>query len=134
MSNIKTLEPRKSQASEIDLILRNLMSIQGVSAAAIVDNDGLVTHIHRNLDVNTDAIGASVQIVFGAASKSAKHVGHNVTNIVICENAEGYILTAPIESGFMLALVTERDTLLGRARFELKETLPMLKKLFASHL
>jgi len=134
MSNIKPLEPRKSQASEIDLILRNLMSIQGVSAAAIVDNDGLVTHIHRNLDVNTDAIGASVQIVFGAASKSAKHVGHNVTNIVICENAEGYILTAPIESGFMLALVTERDTLLGRARFELKETLPMLKKLFASHL
>jgi hypothetical protein len=134
MSNIKTLEPRKSQASEIDLILRNLMSIQGVSAAAIVDNDGLVTHIHRNLDVNTDAIGASVQIVFGAASKSAKHVGHNVTNIVICENAEGYILTAPIESGFMLALVTERDTLLGRARFELKETLPMLKKLFANHL
>jgi len=134
MSNIKTLEPRKSQASEIDLILRNLMSIQGVSAAAIVDNDGLVTHIHRNLDINTDAIGASVQIVFGAASKSAKHVGHNVTNVVICENAEGYILTAPIESGFMLALVTERDTLLGRARFELKETLPMLKKLFASHL
>jgi len=134
MSNIKTLEPRKSQASEIDLILRNLMSIQGVSAAAIVDNDGLVTHIHRNLAINTDAIGASVQIVFGAASKSAKHVGHNVTNVVICENAEGYILTAPIESGFMLALVTERDTLLGRARFELKETLPMLKKLFASHL
>lgn len=133
-SNIKSLEPRKSQASEIEFILRNLMSIQGVSAAAIVDSDGLVTHIHRDFEINTDAIGASVQIVFGAAAKSAKHVGHSTTNIVICENTEGYILTAPIESGFMLAIVTEREALLGRVRFELKETIPVLKKLFAGYL
>ncbi|PPD49792.1 MAG: hypothetical protein CTY13_02810 [Methylobacter sp.] len=133
-SNIKSFEPRKAQASEIDHILRNLMSIQGVSAAAIVDNDGLVTHIHRDSEINTDAIGASVQVVFGAASKAAQHVGHRSTTMVICENAEGYILSTPIEAGFMLALVTEREALLGRVRFELKETIPVLKKLFTSYL
>ena len=133
-SNIKPLSPRKSQTSEIDSILRNLMGIQGVSAAAIVDNDGLVTHIHRNYEINTDAIGASVQVVFGAASKAALHVGHHVTNMVICENAEGYILSMPIEAGFMLALVTNREALLGRVRFELKDTIPVLKKLFATYL
>jgi len=133
-TNLKAFEPRKSQADEIDHILRNLMNIQGVSAAAIVDSDGLVTHIHRDFEINTDAIGASVQIVFGAAAKSARHVGHQNTNIVICENTEGYIFTAPIEGGFMLALVTAREALLGRVRFELKETIPVLKKLFASYL
>ncbi len=133
-SNIKPFEPHKSQANEIDSILRNLMGIQGVSAAAIVDSDGLVTHIHRDYEINTDAIGASVQVVFGAASKAALHVGHHVTNMVICENTEGYILSMPIEAGFMLALVTDRDALLGRVRFELKETIPVLKKLFASYL
>jgi predicted regulator of Ras-like GTPase activity (Roadblock/LC7/MglB family) len=133
-TNIKSLETRKIQANEIDYILRNLMSIQGVSAVAIVDNDGLVTHIHRDFEINTDAIGASVQVVFGAASKAALQVGHNVTNIVICENAEGYILSTPIEAGFMLALVTEREALLGRVRFELKETIPVLKQLFTSYL
>lgn len=133
-SNIKLIDPRKSQVGEIDAILRNLMNIQGVSAAAIVDNDGFVTHIHRDFDINTDAIGASVQVVFGAASRAAQHVGHHQTNLVICENAEGYILSTPIEAGFMLALVTEREALLGRVRFELKETIPVLKKLFANYL
>ena len=133
-SNIKSIEPRKSQAIEIDFILHNFMGIQGVSAAAIVDIDGLVTHIHRHSEINTDAIGASVQVVFGAANRAAQHVGHHVTEMVICENAEGYILTMPIESGFMLALMTEREALLGRVRFELKETIPVLKKLFASYL
>jgi len=32
----------------------------------------------------------------------------------------------------MLALVTEREALLGRVRFELKETIPVLKKLLST--
>ncbi|MCQ8105555.1 roadblock/LC7 domain-containing protein [Methylomonas sp. SURF-2] len=134
MNNIHPLDPRKSQSGEIDAILRNLMGIQGVSAAAIVDSDGFVTHIQRDSEINTDAIGASVQVVFGAAARAAQHVGHHVTNMVICENAEGFILSTPVEAGFMLALVTQRDALLGRVRFELKETIPVLKKLFSNYL
>lgn len=134
MSNIHPLDTRKSQSGEIDAILRNLMGIQGVSAAAIVDSDGFVTHIQRDSEINTDAIGASVQVVFGAASRAAQHVGHHATHMVICENAEGFILSTPVEAGFMLALVTQRDALLGRVRFELKETIPVLKKLFSHYL
>jgi len=134
MSNIHHLDLRKSQSNEIDSTLRNLMSIQGVTAAAIVDSDGFVTHIQRDSEINTDAIGASVQVVFGAAARSAVHVGHHVTNMVICENTEGYILSTPVEAGFILAVVTKRDALLGRVRFELKETVPVLKKLFSSYL
>lgn len=134
MSNIHHLDIRKSQSNEIDSTLRNLMSIQGVTAAAIVDSDGFVTHIQRDSEINTDAIGASVQVVFGAAARSAVHVGHHVTNMVICENTEGYILSTPVEAGFILAVVTTRDALLGRVRFELKETVPILKKLFGSYL
>jgi predicted regulator of Ras-like GTPase activity (Roadblock/LC7/MglB family) len=134
MSNIHLINTRKSHSSEIDSILRNLMSTQGVTAAAIVDSDGFVTHIQRDSEINTDAIGASVQVVFGAAARSAQHVGHNSTNMVICENTEGYILSTPIEAGFILAVVTQRDALLGRVRFELKETIPVLKKLFNNFL
>ena len=134
MSNITSIEPLKAENDEIDAILRALMGLQGVTAAAIVDRDGLVTHIRRNFEVNTDALGASVQIVFGAAAKAAKHVNHHSANIVICENSDGYVLLAPIVSGFMLALVTESEALLGRVRFELKETIPAFKNLFAKFL
>ena len=57
MSNIHLINTRKSHSSEIDSILRNLMSTQGVTAAAIVDSDGFVTHIQRDSEINTDAIG-----------------------------------------------------------------------------
>lgn len=133
-SNVHLLDSRKSQSDELDSVLRNLMNIQGVSAAAIIDSDGFVTHIQRDYEINTDAIGASVQVVFGTASRAASHVGHHQTDLVICENAEGYVLCTPIDAGFMLALITKRDALLGRVRFELKETVPVLKKLFASYL
>ncbi len=130
MNKITSIDLRKNAVDEIDNILRDLMNLQGVTAAAIVDNDGLVTHIRRNFEINTDALGVSVQIVFGAATKAAGHVKHQASNIVICENSDGYVLLAPIISGFILSLVTEDDALLGRVRFELKEAIPALKKLF----
>lgn len=133
MRKISSIDSRKKNVDEVDTILRDLMNLQGVTAVAIVDKDGLVTHIRRNFDINTDALGVSVQIVFGAATKAASHVNHHSANIVICENSEGYVLLAPISSGFMLSLITEEDALLGRVRFELKETVPTLKKLFANY-
>lgn len=133
MRKISSIDSRKNNVDEVDTILRDLMNLQGVTAVAIVDKDGLVTHIRRNFDINTDALGVSVQIVFGAATKAASHVNHHSANIVICENSEGYVLLAPITSGFMLSLITEEDALLGRVRFELKETVPTLKKLFANY-
>ena len=133
MSNVTAIDSGKKSVDDIDRVLRDLMNLQGVTAAAIVDRDGLVTHIRRNFEINTDALGVSVQIVFGAASKAATHVNHRAADIVICENDDGYVLLAPISSGIMLSLVTDDDALLGRVRFELKEAIPSLKKLFLNY-
>lgn len=61
-------------SDEIDKQLVTLTAIRGVTAAAIVDNDGLVTHIRRDFEVDADALGAVVQIVFGAARWAAENV------------------------------------------------------------
>ncbi|MGH8551180.1 MAG: roadblock/LC7 domain-containing protein [Methylococcales bacterium] len=131
MSSVTRIEQRSAQNAEIDAILRHLTTLRGVTAAAVVDRDGLVTHIRKDFEIETDALGASVQIVFGAASKAAKHVEQNVSKIVICENDNGYILLAPLKSDFIIALVGDRNALLGTIRFELKETIPELNVLFS---
>ncbi len=133
MNNVTAIDSRNNSEDEIDNILRDLMNIQGVTTAAVVDSDGLVTHIRHNFLINTDALGVSVQIVFGASNKAATHVKHRSADIVICENIDGYVLLAPIASGFMLSIVTDNDALLGRIRFELKEAIPPLKKLFLKY-
>jgi predicted regulator of Ras-like GTPase activity (Roadblock/LC7/MglB family) len=129
MSEPIPFDSRATRNEEIDAILHGLTLISGVTAAAVVDSDGLVTHIRRDFDVDTDALGASVQIVFGAASRACEHVRHNKVNIVISENAGGLIMLAPLKSGLVLSLFADKDAMLGAIRFELKETIPALNRL-----
>jgi len=130
MTDIAPVEQRAARNEAVDSILRSLTALRGVMAAAVVDSDGLVTHIRRDFEVDTDALGASVQIVFGAASRAAEHVTQGNVHIVICENAEGFILLAPIKGGMILALFADRDAMLGAVRFEIKESIPELAQFF----
>ncbi len=131
MTSIKSIAHQRSvRAERIDSALLNLTALRGVTAAAVVDPDGLVMHIRRDFDVNTDALGAGVQIVYGAAQRGADNVDQGTTKMVICENKEGYVLLSPIVGGLMLVLVADADALLGTIRFELKETLPTLNQIF----
>jgi len=114
----------------IDDILRDLTGLKGVTAAAIVDQDGLVTSIRREFEVNTDSLGVTIQIIFGAATKAAEHSKQNLVKIVICENENGFIMMAPLKNNLMLALFTDEDALLGAVRYEIKETVVSLNQLF----
>ncbi|MFW5443413.1 MAG: roadblock/LC7 domain-containing protein [Methylococcaceae bacterium] len=114
----------------VDNILRDLTGLKGVSAAAIIDRDGLVTSIRREFEVNTDSLGVTVQIVFGAATKAAEHSKQGLVKVVISENENGYIMMAPLKQGLMLALFTDEDALLGAVRYEIKETIPVLNQLY----
>ncbi len=117
-------------SEEIDRHLVGLMSVRGVTAAAVVDADGFVTHIRRDFDIDADALGAAVQIIFGAAQRSAEHVGQGASKLVVSENREGVMLLAPLSGGFLLAVVTDSSAILGSVRFEVKETIPSLNQLF----
>jgi predicted regulator of Ras-like GTPase activity (Roadblock/LC7/MglB family) len=123
-------QKRAARRETVDDILRDLTGLKGVTAAAIVDEDGLVTSIRREFDVNTDSLGVTIQIVYGAATRAAEHSRQGLVKIVISENANGYVMMAPLINGLMLALFTDEDALLGAVRYEIKETLPTLNRLF----
>jgi predicted regulator of Ras-like GTPase activity (Roadblock/LC7/MglB family) len=123
-------QKRAARRETVDDILRDLTGLKGVTAAAIVDEDGLVTSIRREFDVNTDSLGVTIQIVYGAATRAAEHSRQGLAKIVISENANGYVMMAPLINGLMLALFTDEDALLGAVRYEIKETLPTLNRLF----
>ena len=44
------------RSSTVDKILTNVTNLRGVTAAAIIDADGLVTHVRRDFDIDTDAL------------------------------------------------------------------------------
>ncbi|RLB47697.1 MAG: hypothetical protein DRJ42_24855 [Deltaproteobacteria bacterium] len=117
------------RTQSIDRILSELMSLRGVTSAALVDADGFVTHIRKDFEIDSDALGAAVQIMFGAATRSAQHVQQESTNMVVSENREGLMMVAPLAAGFTLALVADKNAMLGSIRFEVKETLPVLSRI-----
>lgn len=76
----------------IDEILADLLSIRGVVAAAVVDNDGFVSHIRREFDIDPDALGSATQVAFGAALGASQDVERGGVTGIIVESDDGKIL------------------------------------------
>ena len=138
MSQSRVLEaaPRaqttaQERNSKIERVLKNIVGLRGVTAAVIVDSDGLVTHAQKDFDIDADALGAAVQIAFGSAHQASEHVRLGATHLVLVENKEGLVMLAPLSKGLILALVADTSSLLGAVRFEVKQTIPALNELFA---
>lgn len=114
----------------VDRKLAQLTGQRGVTAAAVVDDEGFVTHIRRDFEIDTDALGAAVQISLGAAVRSSEHVGQSETNFCLIENGDGIIVLAPLDGGFALAVVADRSAMLGSVRFEMKRAIPDINRAF----
>ncbi len=123
---------RAERNQRIDRTLADLAALRGVTTAAIVDADGFVTHVRRAFDLDTDALGAAVQLMFTSATRSAEQVRHHETKLVLSENKDGILLLAPLIRGFVLVLVADGSAMLGTLRFEVKETVPALNELFGA--
>jgi uncharacterized protein len=118
------------RSSMVDKVLTSVTNLRGVTAAAIIDADGFVTHVRRDFDINTDALGAAVQIALGSARRASEHVAQGATQLVLVENKDGLVMLAPLTKGFVLACVGDGSAMLGAVRFELKQTIPELNQLF----
>ena|SRR2546423_2388 len=119
------------RSAKVERILATVAALRGVTAAAVIDSDGLVTHVRRDFEINTDALGAAVQIAFGSARRASEHVAQGDTHLVLVENKDGLVMLAPLARGFVLALVGDSTAMLGAVRFEVKQTVPDLNQLFA---
>jgi predicted regulator of Ras-like GTPase activity (Roadblock/LC7/MglB family) len=120
---------RAERSSQIDKHLAALTSLRGVTGAALVDADGFVTHVRRDFEIDTDALGAAVQIMYGSAQRAAANVGQGNPNVLLSENSDGLVMLAPCGGG-ILALVADREVMLGAVRFEVKETVSEINRLF----
>ena len=121
---------RADRAEQIDRLLVGLSALRGVTAAAVVDQDGFVTHVRRDFEIDTDALGAAVQIMHGSARRAADNVGQGDANIVLSENNDGLVVLAPFGDGLILAVVADKTAMLGALRYEVKGTVSELNRLF----
>lgn len=123
---------RKERNANIQAELQELTDLRGVTTAALIDPDGFVTHIQMDFEVDTDALGAAVRLMIASANRAAQQTEQVACRLLISENVEGFTIATPLSNDFVVALVADPDALLGRVRFELKETWNRFEGWFAS--
>lgn len=125
-----TVLSKAERNQRVDGLLASLTSLRGVTTAAIIDADGFVTHLRRDFEIDTDALGAATQIVYTAATRAAEQVRQGATKLILAENKDGLMLLAPLARQFVLVIVADTTAMIGAVRFEIKETIPELDTLF----
>ena len=114
---------------QLDTVLSSLTSMGGVTAAGVIDNDGFMVHIRRDAEIDTNALGAGVHVVFGAATKAALQSDLGTSSLVLVETQRGLIMLLPLEGDYVLAVLADQTAMLGAVRFEAKMCVPELNKL-----
>ncbi|MEQ1569302.1 MAG: roadblock/LC7 domain-containing protein [Myxococcota bacterium] len=124
--------PRSSvdRAKSVDAVLSSLTALRGVTAAGVIDNDGFVVQIRRDFEIDTDALGAGVQVAFGAAAKAVEQSNLGTSSLVLIESDLGLIMLVPLANEFVLAIIADRSTMLGALRYEARQVVPELNQLF----
>ncbi len=117
---------RAERRNRIEKILRSLTLLKGVTAASVVDPDGLPIANRNEFEIDTDALSASVQIVNTTVETISQQVGHGLPLLILTECKGGLIVVAPLGKGFLLTVIADSQALLGTVRYEIKESIPEL--------
>lgn len=118
------------RSKQVDGVLASLTANRGVTAAAIIDMDGFVVQIRRDFEIDTDALGAGVQVVFSAASRAAEQSGQGSSDFVLVENIQGITMLVPLSNGFVLAIIADKSAMLGALRYEARASVVKLNQMF----
>ncbi len=121
---------RVDRTTQMDKILAQLTALKGVTSSALIDPDGLVIHARKDFDIDIEALAPSVQIAFGAATRVSAQSDGGQTRLLLAENQAGLNVMAPLSNNFMLAVIADTDAMLGAVRYEVKEAVTALNKLF----
>ncbi len=122
---------RIDRSKQIDTVLAGLTAQRGVTAAAIVDSDGFVIQVRKDFEIDSDALGAGVQVVFASAARAAQQAGQGSSDLVLCENHDGLIMLVPLSNEFVLAVLADKTAMLGALRYEARMSIPDLNSIFS---
>lgn len=106
--------PRPDRSAAIDRALNDILSRRGVTAVAVVDGDGFVTHVRPDLDA--EALGAAAQVAFHAATETARRAHQSRARRLVAENDEGVVVLTRLAGEFVLLVAADRTASLDALR------------------
>ncbi|UXD21600.1 dynein regulation protein LC7 [Ignicoccus pacificus DSM 13166] len=110
-----------SVESPLRRILNEMVRVEGVNAALVISKDGFAIDfvVSGGAEIDPESIAAMLVTIHGAVKRFGEEFNLGKVELVTAEYEKGKVLLADIEDAIVV-LITEKDALLGRVRFELK--------------
>ncbi len=111
-----------SVESPLRRILNEMVRVEGVTAAMVISKDGFVIDFVMatgETEMDPESIAAMLVTVHGAIKRFGEEFQLGDVELTTVEYAKGKVLLADVEDAIVV-LITTRDALLGRVRYELK--------------
>ena len=110
--------------------LDEVTAIAGVTAAAVVSEEGVVVDGSTLGTVDLDALGGLIGSTLGASRALGELLGDGDVRQATIEYRDGPLVVVPLDAnhaGYAIVIVLDSIAPLGRVRFQLKRLLPEIE-------
>lgn len=109
------------EMTEIQKILAEFTSIEGVHTACLVGRDGFLLDSLARPGIDAEMIGAIASSGFGSAESMGNQLGQGDLRMTMFEFANGPVMFAPVGEDAFLVIVADQETNLGWIRISIKK-------------
>jgi predicted regulator of Ras-like GTPase activity (Roadblock/LC7/MglB family)/DNA-binding response OmpR family regulator len=109
------------EMTNIQKILAEFTSIEGVHTACLVGRDGFLLDNIARSGIDAEMIGAIASSGFGSSESMGTQLGQGELNMSMFEYQNGPVMFAPVGTEAFLVIVADKDTNLGWIRIAIKK-------------
>ena len=112
----------------VSKLLKKLLEIGDVEAAAIITRDGLLIASEMIKPVDSETFAAMNATLFGAAETLVSELGRGLLDRVIVEGCDAKLVAVSAGENALLVLLTDDKANIGLVLIGLEKLLPLLEK------
>jgi len=109
------------EMTEIQTILAEFTSIEGVHTACLVGRDGFLLDSLARVGIDAEMIAAIASSGFGSAESMGNQLGQGDLRMTMFEFENGPVMFAPVGEDAILVIVADQETNLGWIRISIKK-------------
>jgi predicted regulator of Ras-like GTPase activity (Roadblock/LC7/MglB family)/DNA-binding response OmpR family regulator len=119
------------EMTEIQKILAEFTSIDGVHTACLVGRDGFLLDSLARAGIDAEMIGAIASSGFGSAESMGNQLSQGDLRMTMFEFANGPVMFAPVGDDAFLVIVADQETNLGWIRISIKKNAKKIQEVAA---
>ncbi len=119
------------EMTEIQKILAEFTSIEGVHTACLVGRDGFLLDSLARAGIDAEMIGAIASSGFGSAESMGNQLSQGELRMTMFEFANGPVMFAPVGDDAFLVIVADQETNLGWIRISIKKNAKKIQEVAA---